>query len=117
MIEQEPHRTLNALPRGSRIYTEGFAVPFYVQTPLTYHTCWDASPIAPALRSGGVTEARRWLKSRGFTHVLIDMAMIDLWLSPGNYGFDLRREEIQALAEGALRPVDHWGGLYLFAVR
>src|SRR5207237_937107 len=41
--EVPPYALVNRLPPGSRTYAEGFATPFYVRTPITYHTVWDRS--------------------------------------------------------------------------
>ncbi len=85
----EPHATLNTqLPPGSRLYAEGFATPFYVQPPLDYHTVWDASPLGRWIDQRGMRGALRHMQQAGYTHLLVNRAMLGLWRSPDNYGYD-----------------------------
>ncbi len=84
----KPYDLFNGLRPGSHIYSEGFALPFYVTPAMTYHTCWDRSPMGPALKEGGPPAAAAWLRRQGYSHVLIDWMMLDIWMSPGNYGYD-----------------------------
>jgi hypothetical protein len=116
-----PYTVINGtLPPTARIYAEGFATPLYIERPIAYHTVWDASPLGAALAEGGVSGAHRWLKQRGFTHVLIDWGMIDLWLSPGNYGYDanVKPDRLKALADAVLEPVHGWpGGAALYIIK
>jgi hypothetical protein len=86
----EPNRTLNQLPSGSRIYAEGFATPFYVKAPVSYHTAWDNSLLGEAMAHGGEQGARDWLLRQGYTHLLIDWYMLELYWRPGGYGYDPR---------------------------
>jgi len=85
-------RAVNRLPAGARVYAEGFATPFYSQRPLAYHTVWDRSRLGERLNAnaGDVTAALRDLRAAGFTHLLIDRAMIRRWRERGNYGYDRR---------------------------
>lgn len=114
----EPARTLNRLPPASRVYAEAWATPLYVQTPLVYHTVWDASPLGAAMAKGGATGALRWLRGEGFTHVVIDWSMLGLWTGPGNYGYDPRvsRSGLTDVAQAVLQPVAGWGGVMLLRV-
>jgi hypothetical protein len=84
----EPNRTLNQLPSGSKIYAEGFATPFYVKPPMSYHTVWDTSQLGEAMARGGEQGARDWLRRQGYTHLLIDWYMLGLYWRPGGYGYD-----------------------------
>ena len=86
--EVRPYQQLNRLPPGSRIYSEGFATPFYVRTPMDYHTVWDDSPLGEPLFHRGPEAAAAWLGEQGYTHLVLDRAMLSLWTSPGNYGYD-----------------------------
>jgi uncharacterized membrane protein YbaN (DUF454 family) len=89
--ERSVYATLNALPDGANVYTEGFAVPFYVNTPLSYHTVWDPSPLGRLIEQhrGEVGPALDQLQNHGYTHLLVDRQMIlGVWLSEGNYGYD-----------------------------
>ncbi len=101
--ERTVYATLNTLPDGSRVYTEGFAVPLYVNTPLTYHTVWDRSPLGQLIEQhqGDVEAALADLLDRGYTHLLVDRQMIlGVWLSEGNYGYD------PAITAGRLQEID-----------
>jgi 4-amino-4-deoxy-L-arabinose transferase-like glycosyltransferase len=114
----EPARTLNRLPPASRVYAEAWATPLYVQTPLAYHTVWDASPLGAAMSKGGATGALRWLRREGFTHVVIDWSMLRLWTGPNNYGYDPRVSPsgLAEMAQAVLQPVAGWGGVMLLRV-
>jgi hypothetical protein len=115
----EPYRTINALPPHSKVYAEGFSTPLYVETPMTYHTGWDASPLGPALGRGGSAEANRWLCQEGYSHVLIDWGMLRRWMTSGNYGYDpsITLEALQTLADDALKPETRWVTMTLYRVR
>jgi len=115
----EPYRTINALPPGSKVYSEGFATPFYVVTPMTYHTVWDASPLGPALHRGGPAEAVRWLRREGYSHALIDWGMLRRWMAVGNFGYDpsISPESLQALARDELIRVGQWSMVTLYSLR
>lgn len=115
----EPYRTVNALPPGSKVYSEGFSTPFYVVTPMTYHTVWDSSPLGPALRRGGPAEAARWLRREGYSHALIDWGMLGRWMKAGNYGYDpsISPESLQALARDELIWLGQWSTVTLYSLR
>lgn len=108
--ELPPYATLNALPPGSRIYAEGFALPLYVESAMTYHTIWDASPLGERLERRGLPAAIDALRADGYTHLLVDWNMLGLWLSEGNYGYDRRitADRLRQLAEMDLPVVEHW---------
>ncbi len=112
-----PGNWINILPPSRHIYAEGYATPFYIQNPLTYHTCFDTSPLGPALKRGGPDEAIAWLRTHHYTHILIDLNMLKLWTSPHNYGYDpnITIDSLHSLADH-LKPVSAAGGLMLYAV-
>jgi len=83
-------QAINMLPDSAKVYTEGFATPFYVTRPIDYHTVWDTSPLAEAFESNGAASGIAWLKAQGYTHVGIDWVMLHVWTQPGNYGYDPR---------------------------
>ncbi|MBI1375345.1 MAG: hypothetical protein GC159_21720 [Phycisphaera sp.] len=101
---------INALPPDAKVYSEGYARPFYIRRPITYHTVWDASPLGPTLGTGDIDGAYAWLKRQGYTHVIIDWNMIGLWTQPGNYGYDprVRTDALFALTQRHLRQVYGW---------
>lgn len=59
---------------GARLYLLGDSTPFYLAVPLFYHTTWDNSPFADAVRAAPDNPVAwaRALLDRGLTHVLID---------------------------------------------
>lgn len=83
-------RPLNQLPEGSRVYAEAYALPFYADVSIDYRTVWERSPLGDALEQGGPAGGVRWLREQGYTHIAIQFGMLDLWTSPGNYGYDSR---------------------------
>ena len=112
-----PFAALNALGPEARIYSEGFATPFYVTTPIDYHTVWDRSPLGRVLAEGGPAAVHRWLVEEGYSHVVIDWGMLRRWWDRGNYGYDPnitepvlrslteRQEMLQALEPWHDRPL------------
>jgi hypothetical protein len=107
----QPAGMLNELPGDVRIYAEGFATPFYVQRPMTYHTVWDTSPLGQLIDQHGVAGAITQLRTSGYTHLLIDQQMLGIWWSPGNYGYDPKfgPEHLRAIAELGLRRIQSAG--------
>lgn len=99
--EFTPYSTLNALPPDSRIYSEGFATPYYVLPPIRYHTWCDRSPLGAALAGGGPAGGAAWLRDNSYSHVVLDWNMLARWMSPGNYGYDpnVTLETLHRLAE------------------
>jgi len=89
--EHPVYGTINRLPadRG-RVYAEGWATPFYARPEVTYHTVWDASPLGRLLEQHGLDGAIRRLQADGYDLLLVDHAMLNLWLQPDNYGYDPR---------------------------
>jgi len=102
-----PWALFNRLPPDQRdavrLYAEAYATPLYFQTPITYHTVWDASPLGELIESHGVPEAIARLRDRGYTHLLIDRFMLSVWWRPGNYGYD------PAITPRRLRQIDRLG--------
>ncbi len=114
----KPYASLNALPEGSRLFAEGFARPLYVRRPVTYHTAWDASPLGRPLEKGPLA-AKQWLQSHGYTHLLVNRAMIRRWRRAPDYGYDPRvtLDRLDALvARPDVRRVKRWNGLVLYRV-
>jgi hypothetical protein len=113
-----PASMINGLYPGAKVYAEGFATPFYLVTPTDYHTVWDRSPLGEVLDQGP-SACARWLKDRGYSHVLIDTTMLRLWRSPGNYGYDSRvtPQRLEEMAAAILRPIGQWEGQTLYQVK
>jgi hypothetical protein len=116
----DPYRVLNTLPEGSQTYAEGFATPFYVRTPIYYHTVWDRSPLGAALASAGPGGALAAMLQEGYTHLLIDLRSLGRWWSPGNYGYDptITLESLQQLDRLHLTHVlvDKNSGIVLYTL-
>lgn len=91
---------IHKLPRGSRVLSEGYAMPYYAQLPFDYHTVWDKSLLGELIEKHGLPGAVARLRQMGYTHLLVDENMIvNIWLSPGNYGYDrnITKERLMAL--------------------
>jgi len=97
---------INDLPPGSRVYAEGYAIPLYVRRPIDYHTVWDRSRLGRWIEQHGVAGGLGKLREAGFTHLLVEQAMLERWMSEGNYGYDptITRRRLE-LIESAGLPV------------
>ncbi|MCP3904807.1 MAG: hypothetical protein GY715_14360 [Planctomycetes bacterium] len=74
------------LPPDARVLSVGDATPLYYRGPgLVYQTTWDRGPFSAALRDGGDDDAAVLdaLRRDGFTHVLVDPAMLTIWQREG----------------------------------
>jgi hypothetical protein len=73
------------LAPGSRVLLVGESTPFYMALDrVAYSTVWDRGPLSRAMDESD--EPQRWvnhLRDRGFTHVLVDAAMLDNWSARG----------------------------------
>lgn len=107
------YHSIHQLPDDARIYAEGFATPFYVARPIDYRTVWEASPLAAQLHTAGPEAAGQWLIDQGYTHLIVDWTMLQLWTSPGNYGYDprLNLEQLHQLTR-LLPQVKHEHGRF-----
>lgn len=68
-----------ALPPNSCVYLLGDSTPLYFSVPVLYHTTWDRSPLADLMRTHPEQPAE-WvteLRSRGITHVLVNLGELD----------------------------------------
>jgi 4-amino-4-deoxy-L-arabinose transferase-like glycosyltransferase len=110
------HRYLNEhVPLGKQAVLIGDAAVFDLEVPITYHTCWNPSPLddwlgrgnsdtaanapapAPANANAAANAAaavatgpavlREEFKRRGVSHVYFHWPEIARYRSPGNYGF------------------------------
>jgi hypothetical protein len=99
--QTEPHRFLNQLPPGSRVYSEGMPSPLYIRTPFTYHTAFDSSPIRDVLRQRTPSAVLSHLHQQGYTHLLIDWWMLRLYWTNPRYGYDpeITPARVQALCQ------------------
>lgn len=87
--EENPGHWLNhRLSEGSRVLLVGDAKPFwYLGSPAAYvwQTTWDRGPLSRVLAEhpGDPPAQRRALREDGFTHLLVDSAMLDRWRRSG----------------------------------
>ncbi|MCC9605735.1 glycosyltransferase family 39 protein [Blastopirellula sp. JC732] len=102
----DPGILAQLVPAGKSAIVEGKADVFYMQTPIHYHTCFDASPLV-GLLDKSAAERKEILKARKVSHVYVNWNEIARFRSPGNYGFaefvtpDFFAELV---AQGVLRP-------------
>jgi len=104
--EEIPAHWLNQrLPRGTRVLLVGDARPFwYLGEPASYvwQTTWDRGPISAVLADhpGNPALQRAALSAQGFTHLLLDPAMLDRWRRSGWNDPRLTPESMADLIEG-----------------
>jgi hypothetical protein len=69
------------VPDRSRTLFVGAATPFYYTGDVAYQTTWDRGPMSDALRSS--EDPMDYVRSAGFTHVLVNLGMLDRWVESG----------------------------------
>ncbi|MFM9117161.1 MAG: hypothetical protein ACKOU6_13475, partial [Planctomycetota bacterium] len=121
------HRYLNEhVPLGKQAVLVGDAAVFDLEVPITYHTCWNTSPLDDWLRGRSAAALRDEFERRGVSHVYFHWSEIARYRSPGNYGFpsDVTAawvEEELVQRQRLLQPVripgvpagaSSWGQLY-----
>jgi hypothetical protein len=100
------HWLNHRLPEGARVLLIGDARPFWYRgTPASYawQTTWDRGPVSAALarHPASPQHQRAELLAQGFTHLLIDPAMLDRWRRSGWNDPRLTPETMMALIDGA----------------
>lgn len=105
----------------STVYLLGDATPFYYTGRVLYHTTWDRSPLAEAIRRwpGQPEQWARALAKLDVEYLMVNFAELDRlrrsgWLDP-----DLTPERIDALLQRAGEPRRQWPetGQVLFKLR
>lgn len=73
------------LPPESRVLLIGDAKPFYYRARLAYHATWDRGALSRIMRQhpDSMTQWAAALRQDGFTHLLIDRAMLRVWARSG----------------------------------
>lgn len=76
------------LPRDARILLVGESRPFWLRggtERIVWQTTWDRGPLSALLRAhpDDPVAWTRGLRAAGFTHVLVDPAMLDRWARSG----------------------------------
>jgi hypothetical protein len=99
------------LPDGSRTLLVGEAAPFYIRAPITYQTTWDRGPLSRLMREAP-GEPAAWvaaLQRMGFTHLLVDAAMLRRWERSGWNDPLLTARAVTEMAQRHARPVYRYG--------
>ena len=100
--ETFPSVYLNAiLPSGSKTLFIGEARPLYYRADIAYQTTWDRGPLSRLVRLHP-TEPHRWLRSlknEGFTHLLVNTEMLELWEREGRNDPLITAERVLGAAE------------------
>ncbi len=111
------------LPEGSRVLLVGEAAPLYLRLDrITYNTVWDRGPLSKIMRdSPDDPEAwrlalRQW-KDGGFTHVLVNYTMLDVWERSGWNDPLITRRSVTDFTETAGEPLyDYPNDITLYAL-
>ncbi|MEZ6235800.1 MAG: hypothetical protein R3B68_16575 [Phycisphaerales bacterium] len=134
-----PAAMVNAgLPPDARVYLLGDATPFYLSRHLVWNTTWDASALGDAIRADlalqqsasttvgspdaeAIDRPARWtasLRSRGVTHVLVNLAELRRYWSNGMYDPDATPARVDAWLGSFGAPIAAWPetGQALFAL-
>lgn len=73
------------LPADAKLLAVGFSTPFYILRPLSWSTVWDRGAFDRVIDAApGTPDA--WasrLRAEGFTHVVIDPVMLEVWSRSG----------------------------------
>lgn len=106
-----------SLPPNARLVTLGAAAPFWWKSIPTYSTVWNDNPVAQILREnpGNPEACMSALRRNGWTHVLIDETMLDVWKRAGWLDPRIQPEDVNALAR-AMIPLRGAGGSVLFSI-
>lgn len=106
------------LPAEARILFVGEAAPLYYLAEFTYQTTWDRGPFSQAMRaSDDPADWIRFLRERGFTHLLIDANMLTIWEQSGWNDRKLTAERVVSAAENhatLIRVFGERGALRLY---
>jgi hypothetical protein len=68
----------------TRTLLVGEATPLYYRDDVAYQTTWDRGPFSAAMRRSD--DPRQWmtgLREQGFTHIMVNPEMLELWESEG----------------------------------
>jgi hypothetical protein len=111
------------LPKDSRVLLVGDAAPLYMQLDrITYNTVWDRGPLSTIIRQQpDDPEAWRaalvnW-NNAGFTHMLVNPAMLDRWQQSGWNDPLITRHTVIDFAERACEPLyDYPNDITLYAI-
>ncbi len=106
------------LPPGSRTLLVGEATPLYYRlSRIAYQTTWDRGPLSAAMQRSPAApqEWLRDLRREGFTHLLVNPVMLDLWEQEGWNDPHLTAGSVVDAAERFATPVRRFpDGLLLY---
>ena len=80
-----PFAINHLVPDEARVIAIGFATPFYIRRPIDTTMVWERGAL-DEIAEQIPTDPARWgaeLSARGFTHALIDPAMLERWSASG----------------------------------
>jgi hypothetical protein len=110
------------LPEGSRVLLVGESAPLYMRLDrVVYNTVWDRGPLSKVMREQP-NDPEAWreaLRSMGYTHMLVNPTMLDVWQRPPNDWNDplLTRAAVIDFAERACEPLyDYPRDMTLYAL-
>lgn len=105
------------LGSDAQVLLVGDAAPFHFAPKITYSTVWTRGPLAEAIERGG--SARDWaqtLDAAGYTHLLINPAMLERWRRSGWLSDALTEANLAALSS-ELTPIRRFrNGSALFSL-
>jgi len=115
--EESLPASLRALPQDSRVVTLGANAVFWWPTVPTYASVWNEHPLIATLEAtdSGMTATRAAMRARGWTHVVIDEVMLNVWRRSGWLDPRITPERVRALCL-SLKPVRVEAGGSLFEV-
>jgi hypothetical protein len=101
------------LPEDSRVLLVGEAAPLYMRLDrIAYSTVWDRGPLSQLMRDkpddpeAWRAALRQWNEeSAGFTHLLINYTMLDVWERSGWNDPLITRRSVTDFAETACEPL------------
>lgn len=107
--------SLRALPTDARVVTLGANAVFWWPTVPTYASVWNEHPLIATLEAtdAGMDAARAALRTRGWTHVVIDEVMLNVWRRSGWLDPRITPERVRALCL-SLKPIRVEAGGSLF---
>ena len=80
-----PFALNHLVPPNARILGIGFATPFYVQRPIETTVVWERGAF-DVVAAQAPDDPASWggqLRAQGFTHVVIDLTMLERWAASG----------------------------------
>ncbi len=67
------------LPADAKVLLVGDATPLYYRRDVVYQTTWDRGPLSRLMRQEGDDAWLNGLSEQGFTHLLVEPTMLEVW--------------------------------------